>query len=632
MHVVCIVMSSSSRFLPTVFLSLLLVVICDAPAVAQPQHDLSRRTVIVPAIEPPSDIAIERAHAEATARLQDLCRALAPRAIGVVLARDLDLDGLEAALAERHASRSELVGTVLDPFERALRRTVPESLQPAVNDLRAAVGRLGKLMRLAADDAGVATSALATLTLHLAEPGLRATEAGEQELRDAFARAATLVPEEVLGPLRRQLAQPNDVGFVSRDFIAWLARQHVEQPVEFARSVEGARIAGSGRVALDLSATVPESVSENRLLVHATGSGTIAATADRRRVHVRATALPGVRCTQAVHILPQSIAGDTPEVAATFRTQLERVRIDGALGRCRLVQRVAGRAIGEALAANDPRVAATLEDAVRERVREEGLQLAYRVNGLLRSTVWEQLRAVDYEPAVDLHNDSAGIWSATTWAHADELGALTPRPTLPSGPPLDVVRFVHESVVTGALGGLAGATIDEATVRGLWETQFKLSSPEWDALPGGRVPAAIRLADEDPLTLRFVPDGVVLDVRATGCDLDGRRADDGPRGFRIRYRVRGGPTGLGLVRDAIEFADDVPADARPVWEKVLPLFCARDIQPLPRFPNRLARQLVQLAHLHTADGWLVVGLERAPAVHPATGGIAHGSVVSEVRR
>jgi hypothetical protein len=76
----------------------------------------------------------------------------------------------------------------------------------------------------------------------------------------------------------------------------------------------------------------------------------------------------------------------------------------------------------------------------------------------------------------------------------------------------------------------------------------------------------------------------------------------------------------------------VPADARPVWEKVLPLFCARDIQPLPRFPNRLARQLVQLAHLHTADGWLVVGLERAPAVHPATGGIAHGSVVSEVRR
>lgn len=611
-------MSRVSRCLPAAIVSAALVIVCGRCAVAQPPHVPSVHGFVVPTVRPPTDAEVEASRGDVARCLHTLRRLLAEQAIGVVLSRELDLDGLEAALVARPTGGSEATAAALGVCQRSLRRIVPSSLQPAVNDLRAAVGRLAQRLRLAADDGGVAAVSLTVLTRHLAEPQLRATEAGERELREAFAVAATLVPDEVLAPLRRQLSRANDVGFVSREYVAFLARQHVEQPVEFTRQVEGARITGRGRVALDLSATVPESVGENRLLVHATGSGTIAATADRRRVHVRATAQPGVTCTQAVHILPRTISGDTPDVSATFRTELERVGIDGVLGRCRLVQRVAGRAIGAALAANDPRVAATLEDAVRERVREEGIQLASRVNGLVRSTVWDQLRAVDYEPVVALSNDAAGIWSATTYAHGDELAALVPRPALPSGMRLDVVRWVHESVVTGALGGLAGTTIDEATVRGLWETQFKLTSPEWDALPGGRVPASIRLADEDPLALRFVPDGVVLDVRAVGCDLDGHQADAGPRGFRIRYRVRGGSAGLGLVRDAIEFAADVPADVRPVWEEVLALFCATDIRPRPRFPNRKARQLLRLAHLHAAAGWLVVGLERAPpAERPA---------------
>lgn len=568
------------------------------------------RAVVVPQVRQPTAAEIDAARDHVVRRLGTLRGLLAGQALGVVLGPELDLDGLAAALADDTApgpAGPTLDGDRLAACEASLRRVVPRSLQAAVDDLRDAVVRLGTLVRLAHDDAGAA-AALATLAEHAAEEHLRRTAAGETELREAFARAARLVPDETLDPLRRRLSGPNDVGFVSADFIAFLARQQFEQPVAFTRQVTGARIAGTGRVSLELSATVPVSDGENRLLVHARGTGTITATADRRRVHVVAAATPAVTCTQAVHILPRGIAGDTPDVAAAFRTRLEGVGIDGLLGRCRLVQRAAGRAISAALAANDPRVAATLEDAVRERVREEGIQLAYRVNGLLRSTVWDQLRAVDYEPAVDLHNDAAGLWSATTWAHADELAALAPRPALPSGPALDVVRFVHESAVGNALGGLSGATIDEATVRGLWETQFKLSSAEWDALPGGRVPAVIRLAAGRPLTLRFVPDGVVVDLRATGCDLDGRAADAGPRAIRIRYHVAGGS---GLVRDPLEFAADVPAAVRPVWEEVLGLFCAREIRPLPRFPNRLARQVFALAHLHAADGWLVVGLRRA---------------------
>jgi hypothetical protein len=96
--------------------------------------------------------------------------------------------------------------------------------------------------------------------------------------------------------------------------------------------------------------------------------------------------------------------------------------------------------------------------------------------------------------------------------------------------------------------------------------------------------------------------------------------DAGTRHFRIRYRVQDGPTGLALVRDEIEFADDVPADARQVWERVLPLFCGREVLPLPRFPNRKARQVFRLARLEAADGWLIVGLERASDAAPVDDG------------
>lgn len=612
-------MTSRDRFLS---LPVLLAATLSLPGLDASPQDVSSAepaaATFVPTVRLPRASELDGAQEQARARLVRLRRLLDDQAIGVVLSPALGLAELESALVPGRADDGVTEGARLSRSARNLRQVVPPSLQAAVDDLRAAVDRLARLIHCAADDDGVTVTSLATLARQIATTSRPPSLDDEVDVRKAFASAATRLPDETLAPLRRRLSHPNDVGFVSRSFLAFLARQHVEQPVSFDRQVEGARISGTGRVVLDLSATMPRSLGENRLVLHARGSGTIAATADRRRVHVRATALPSVTCAQTVHILPRTIAGDTPDVSAEFRTKRQGVGIDGVLGRCRVVQRLAGRAIDAVLAANDPRVAAMLEDAVRDRVHEEGLALAYRVNGLLRSTVWDQLRAVDYMPTVELHNDDAGLWSETTYAHADELGALSRRPALPADGSLDVVRWVHESVLTNALVGLTGAMIDEATVRGLWETQFKLWSPDWETLPAGRVPAVIHLADERPVSLRFQPDGVVIDLRTTGCDRDGRRVDTGPRGFRVRYRVHEGATGLALVRDPIECATNVPAEIQPIWEEVLGLFCARDIRPVPRFPNRKARHLLRLAHLHAADGWLVVGLARSPeAVPPA---------------
>jgi hypothetical protein len=46
---------------------------------------------------------------------------------------------------------------------------------------------------------------------------------------------------------------------------------------------------------------------------------------------------------------------------------------------------------------------------------------------------------------------------------------------------------------------------------------------------------------------------------------------------------------------------------------VLGLFFAREIRPMPRFPNANVQEFLALDYLDVSDGWLVVGLRRAAA-------------------
>lgn len=570
---------------------------------------------------PPTAFRIAAARDEALARLAAVRRLLEERPSGEILARELDIPGLEAEIV-----RGVPDGAALGRGERSLRRIVPGRLQAAINDLRGAVGRLGRLARSAAD-AGALAAAQATLDRHFRDPALRLAPAGDLELREAFAQAASLTPDdEVVVALRQRLSLPNAVSFVGRDLVAALGRRHFDQPVATSERREGTAIAVSGRVGVDLTASAPESGGENLLLIRARGAGSLVATADRRRIHVGATATPKVECTQRVHIAPRGIAGDDPEVDAEFRSRLRCLGIDGALGACGLVRRIAGNAIQDALAANDPLVAREIEDGVRERVREEGITLAYRVNGLLQHAVWDQFAALDYRPDVRLHNDADGVWSETFYAHDDELAALGSRPPVPAGLGLDLCTWVHESVANNSLDTLANAAIDEATVRGLWHDQFKMSSADWDGLPEGRVPAVITLAEGRPLGVRFLPGEVRLELRATGCSLDGRPADEGPRTIRVGYRVERGPEGVRFLRDAVEFGADVPAAVRPTWERALNLFLAADIRPMQRFPNAKVRRILEMAHLDVGDGWIVVGSRRV-ADDAGSGTVAAGEAM-----
>lgn len=561
------------------------------------------------ALRTPSPAELDAARRVAREALGRLRGELGSRAIGVVLAPELQLDRLAAALDAATPDPA-----ALDDIERSLRRSVAGDAGKLVDRLRTAVARFARLARLATAPLDEGRQSLDTLVRHLADPGLRTAARGEGELRDAFAALAALVPDEqVMASLRRRLSVPNMAVFVGHGFVESASRRQFTVPVAARERREGTLISGTGAVRVDLSATLPLAEGASVVRMHASGTGRIDATADRRRAHVRARATPDVTGVDDVRILWDRVVGGEPAVEARFHTRLTGVRIDGLVGRCRLVQRIAGRAIQDRLAANDPAVSRRIEGEVGARVKEESLDLAYRINGMLKWGVWDRLQAVDYTPEVWLHNDAAGAHSGTWYAGPTQFGAVAPRPPLPPNPsrPVAVATWMHESALNNTFARLGGIRLDEATVRGLWEVQCKLTCDEWADLPPARVPSVITLAEDDPLTVRFVRGGFDMRVRMQACELAGRRVAAGVREAVMTYRVDRDARGTMVARRSLEWGDGTPPTEQESLEQALGLFLGRTIRPLPRYRSSGFANYLQVNHLDLDDGWLVVAAAEA---------------------
>ncbi len=576
--------------------------------------------------EPPPALpfpAIPQARDAALAAAAALRSELATGPLDGVLARELDLDWLDAALARSEPDPAELAR-----LERSLRRILPGGVQQSLDRLRDRVGRLARVTRLAAEGPAAAEAARAGLERHLGGPEAVGREAidgvqtwspeTDASLRQAFATlssvAATAADEQEIRSLRGRLSTANVSVLVKRGYVEAIARQSFSQPVEFQERREGATIAGRGEVVVDLSVRVPESQGINQLIVEARGTGQVAATADRRRVHVSARAVPDVIGREELRLTPRRVEIDPPQVTARFTTRLAGLRIDGLLGRCRLVQRIAGRAAQEALAGSDPAVARQIEQAVAPRIEEEAASLAYRINGLVQWGVWDRLAALDFLPEVQLANECLGLRSDTWYSRADQLGGIAPRPELPAADlaRLDMVTWVHESALNNTLATVGSLRLDEATVRGLWEVQAKLWSPEWDALPPARIPAVITLAEARPLAVTVSAAGIEVVLWATACELAGQIVDEEPREIRLEYEVVRAGESWRFCRGDAAFAGPVPPEIRAAWQETLGLFFGREIRPLPRYrPSGLSEHL-KLGYVDVQRGWLVVGAERVP--------------------
>ena len=541
----------------------------------------------------------------ALGRLQD---ELANQAIGAGLASEFQLSILSAQLQQVQPDVARLA-----ELESGLRRLLPGRVQRPVDDLRHRVAQWRRLINLQSRGSGEVLTALEVFNRHAANSTLRSSSTGQQELRAAYAVLAdtTAFADKALA-IRKSVSWPNYSMLIKREFLEAVANRQFQVPVDFHSAARGTELTAHGVFHVSTRLELPVSQGESRLLVRASGHGDIGIEAERQRIQIAAHANPNVNGTQILHLLPRSIIGDPVILDAGVQARLASVQIAGLVGKMRLAQRFVDCVATKKLAENEPKISQQFEASLRTKVDEVGYELAYRINGLLKHSVWERLQSIEYLPDVELSNSALGIHSDTAYAYYDQLGALAPKPEVSSSEEqsLDMLYWLHESAVNNVLDRLRGLKLDEATMRGVWQVQLKLTSPEWESPARPRIPAVIHLARHQPLAFRLEPGRIQFQLKLEKCELDGMPQDVEPCEFMIEYRQEGPVEDCHFLRSQLQPLQALPAATERIWTEALDRFWGKSIRPLPRFPNASFHELMRVAHLEITDGWLVVGTRR----------------------
>lgn len=568
---------------------------------------------------------IRLAVVEVEEALNRLRKELSEQAIGVILNNELQIDRLASELQKDLPD-----ATFLNRMERSLRRILPGRVQRTTDELRAKVANLAKLLSLTPAGLDMARQSIATIRDHLQNEQLRQTRIGDSELRQAFVELVSRHPSVLdIATLGTSIAGANYSSLIKKEFLTSMSQRSFELPIHLRECKDGTSVGGDGKMHIALSLELPTSNGEIRMIVNATGTGKIDVSADRKRIHACAQLSTQIQGQQSLHIRPSQISGDSPVINAHLSTQLTQVKMDGLLGRLRLSEKVVSRAIQSRLEANDKSVSDQIERTVQKRVEDEGYDLAYRINGLIQHGVWDRIHSLDFQPDVQLQNNLQGIRSDTHVVSRNQLGALSKRPDIPADTVknLDLITWVHESAVNNIFDLFTGIRLSEDTIRGLWETELKLTCDDWKTLQPARIPSVITLADQSSLELRFIPQGVEVRLRVTSCEVDGRVEDTGTRELGLRYHIENGAHGAQFFRQSLEFPNELSAEKRAIWTKTLDLFFGKTIRPMPKFRNASFSPFLQLGYLNISEGWLVVGAARSL---PATGPLE--SFTKEVSR
>lgn len=558
----------------------------------------------------PTPAELAAARQRAVQALAQLEQTLADQAVGPLLTHELRLVQLKNLLAK--LSPAPAYAAAVEAFFPVLRRVLPGQAQADLDQLRQAVAALAASCSRSPETIAAARRAMAALHLHLTEHPTRHTTDDDRQLRDAFASVVRLVADAGLrSQLRQTLSQPNAIVQLRPRFVQQLAAQRVTRPINLQRATAGTVITGRGEVQVDLSAELPESVGSCRVIVHAEGRGQIDATASRRRARVTATAAPTVSGLQPLVIDPRSITPTSAAVTAKLQTRLNTLSIGGLLGHCRLVRRLATRSVQRQLAAAEPATSRAIEAEVGRMVEAEGLLLAGRINTLLTWGVWDRLAAIDFTPEVLLANTQAGATSGTFYARGSQLAAITPPPVAAAeqSPRVAMVTKVHESAINNLFTGFGGLTLDEATVRALWEVQLKLSDADWERLPPARVASTITLHAEQPLEIHVADQEVQLTLRPAAGHLAGIPLPAAPAAISLSYQLKPDADGLCFRRTACQVSGNLDAATAAAWTELIDLFCGRLLRPLPRYRTSITASWLRVVHAALEQGWLVVVTE-----------------------
>lgn len=437
---------------------------------------------------------------------------------------------------------------------------------------------------------------------HRKSPALAARE--EDTVRAAFRELAALRRfDDLLAEYRAEHSGFNYRTQMTDDYIEQQSRRQFEVPVAFPTTAGGIQIQVRGTAVADATVEVVPNATQGELRVDVVSVGRFGVSGSKGKMHLSANSTQRLTSTQRMYLDPLAINTPGPKVCDRSCTSLNWLQVCTRLPIVgRVVAKIARPIAARKLAEQDPVIARKVEDQVRERVAEEGFDIAYRINGRFGAIGSEIFPADGDKPRVAIQSTADHITWSALYADADELGALSPPPA--DSAEYDVRHWTHESAADNWGTRLNGKYLDEATFLNLLKEDLNLFSKEFDAQSPLRTPAVLLFAANEPLTVRFREQAVELTLRLQGYGI-GRAANwHAARTVKLRYRVVVDAKGMRLVRDREDYLKD------KAWKEALDHFLPAVLEPIPRFQNANLKSRLSMQMLSIADGWLATGANR----------------------
>jgi hypothetical protein len=531
---------------------------------------------------------------------------LSRTAIGYALSLDLKLPELLQILASPTPDRR-----LLTDYEKRLRRIIPGPDQVLVDELRE---RIEELRRMLASTERLLIEARESLDRFsdLAKQNqsqLASTD--REELCKSFEKLhnANLSPQ-ILEPIQRTVSHPNVLFRLRKQVAERESHVSFHIPVHSDTCSDQTRVTADGSLLFELGAGFPENAGVIPVVLNVSGSGDIRAVVSRSKASISANIHVDGAGSQPLDLTQRGVDRKEPHVHARLKSQLQSVRLDGLLNKSHILRRLLSRIAQTKLAEQDAALSSQIETKAAEKASEEGLKLANKVNALLNNNVWSRLESVEFAPHVWLSSDPMYLHSRSLYALPEQLGSLTPPPALQPDleRKLDWIAMVHESAVSNVLESLRGKTLDEATIRGVWQVQLKLTDEPWELPTVAHIPSSVTFDSTTSSAFHFGDHTAAFVLRFADGKLGDGSTIGAPCTATVRYRLHASPNRIEILRDEIELAGDLNNSQRQAWTELLVRFLPESVSPIPRFRPSLWKQYVSLEHLQAREGWLSVGL------------------------
>jgi len=517
-------------------------------------------------------------------------------------------------LGEQLAAPKPNVGAI-QTTSRALATSGPVVLEPGRRSLVYLLGNWLGMAGATPQSTARAMQNIETLLRAAHRENQEAVPQNEEAVRLAFRELAALRRfDDLLGEYRATRSGFSYRVRMSDDYIEEESRRTFEVPVAFPTYSGGMSIFVRGTAVSDATVEVVPNETQGELRVEVFSNGRFALSGSKKKMSFTATSLQRMRSTQPMYLDPAAIETPGPTVRDRSCTTLNSLHFCTCLPIIgRIASRVARPIASRKVAEQDPVIARKVEDQLRERVAEEGFDIAYRVNGKFGAIGSEFFPNDGDKPRLTIRSTADDITWSAVYADADELGALSPPASDAStaAASFEVRHWAHESAAENWGTRLNGKPLDEATFRLLLKEDLNLFSKEFDAMPTLRTPAVLLFANDEPLGVKFRDGAVELTLRLQGYSV-GRDVNwKSPKTVKLRYRLVADANGIRLVRENENYLKDI------AWKRALDHFLPAVYEPLPRFHNGNFKTRLTLQMLTIADGWLSTGANRTPEPRPA---------------